>query len=71
MKKRLESLLKEAVSILANSDVLPRDIEANCQVERARDAQHGDFASNLAMALAKPARMNPRDLAQKLINAIP
>ncbi len=71
MKKRLETLLKEAVSNLTNSDVLPSDIEANCQVERARDALHGDFASNLAMALAKPARLNPRMLAEKIIQAIP
>jgi len=71
MKKRLESLLQEAVSILTHSDVLPRDIEANCQVERARDALHGDFASNLAMALAKPARLNHRLLDEKIIAAIP
>ena len=33
-------------------------------VERARDAQHGDFQSNIAMRLAKAARKNPRELAQ-------
>ena len=71
MKKRLESLLQEAVSTLRNSEILPSDIEANCQVERARDAQHGDFASNLAMTLAKQAKTNPRALAEKIIAAVP
>jgi arginyl-tRNA synthetase len=71
MKLRLEFLLKEAVRTLSSSDVLPGDIEANCQVERARDTQHGDFASNLAMTLSKPARMAPRALAEKIIAALP
>ena len=40
-------------------------------VERARDPQHGDFASNIAMRLAKGARRNPRELAQAIIAALP
>jgi arginyl-tRNA synthetase len=40
-------------------------------VERARDRQHGDFASNVAMVLAKTAHCRPRDLAEKLIAAMP
>ena len=34
-------------------------------VERPRDASHGDYATNAALALAKPARRNPRELAQR------
>src|SRR5436190_2658929 len=37
----------------------------------ARDPQHGDFASNIAMRLAKAARRNPRELAQTIIAALP
>ena len=40
-------------------------------VERTRDPSHGDFASNVAMRLAKPARMNPRELARKIVAALP
>ena len=40
---------------------------AQVVVERARDPQHGDFASNIAMRLAKAARKNPRELAQAII----
>jgi arginyl-tRNA synthetase len=40
-------------------------------VERTRDAQHGDFATNIAMRLAKAARRNPRELAQAIIAALP
>jgi arginyl-tRNA synthetase len=40
-------------------------------VERTRDAQHGDFATNLALRLAKSARRNPRELAAAIAAAIP
>jgi arginyl-tRNA synthetase len=41
------------------------------EVERTKDAQHGDFATNLAMHLAKTARQNPRKLAAALAAALP
>ncbi len=71
MKKRLERLLQDAIDRLKQSGTLPADIESVCLVERARDAQHGDFATNLAMTLAKPARSNPRVLAEQIISALP
>ena len=40
-------------------------------VERTRDAAHGDFATNVALQLAKPARRNPRQLAQAILDALP
>jgi len=39
-------------------------------LERPRDPAFGDWATNLAMVLAKPLGQKPRDLAQKLIAAI-
>jgi arginyl-tRNA synthetase len=71
MKKRLENLLHGAVSVLKANGELPPDIDPTIMVERARDAQHGDFASNLAMTLAKTARCNPRQLAEKIVAALP
>src|SRR5690606_23098227 len=40
-------------------------------VENTKDKSHGDFASNIALMLAKPAGLKPRDLAEKLIAALP
>src|SRR5690606_29213815 len=40
-------------------------------IERPKDRAHGDFSSNAAMLLAKPARSNPRAVAQALAAAIP
>lgn len=70
MKKRLESLLHAAVDTLKAEGVLPADLSPSVLVERARDVQHGDFASNVAMVLAKSARSNPRQLAEKIIAAL-
>jgi arginyl-tRNA synthetase len=40
-------------------------------VERARDPRHGDFATSAALLLAKPAGMNPRALAERIVAALP
>ena len=39
-------------------------------VERPREAAHGDYATNVALALAKPARSNPRELASAIGTAL-
>ena len=41
--------------------------DASFVVERPRDAGHGDLATNLAMALARPLRSNPRALAERIL----
>ena len=71
MKNLISQLLASAISTLQTEGVLPADISPNIQVETARDKSHGDFASNLAMMLAKPAGMKPRDLAEKIVAALP
>ena len=71
MKYQIEKLLQAAVATLP-PEVLPADIaRPSIEVERTRDAAHGDFATNIAMQLAKPARRNPRQLAQALLEALP
>ena len=71
MKSDLERLLREALRSLVPSVLSEAVDPAKVVVERARDAQHGDFQSNIAMVLAKAARKNPRELAQALVAAIP
>ena len=41
------------------------------EVSRTRDSKFGDFTTNLAMKLAKPARKNPRELAELIIANLP
>jgi len=52
-------LIRAARSLGAPEDVSPL-------LERPRETSHGDWATNLAMVLAKPLRSKPRDIADKL-----
>lgn len=71
MKDSIRDLIQQALTRLIAEGVLPDGLNPTIQVENTRDKTHGDFASNIAMMLAKPAGMKPRDLAQKLIEALP
>lgn len=71
MKKHLEALLGRALKTLKAEGEIPSEVEVPVQVDRARDSRHGDFATNLAMVLAKTARCDPRLLAEKIRAALP
>ncbi len=71
MKHAIKTMLQQALECLKQSGALPDDANPSIQVERTRDSAHGDFASNLAMMLAKPARKKPRDIAEDLVAALP
>jgi arginyl-tRNA synthetase len=71
VKSELERLLREALRSLVPTVLSEAADPARVVVERARDTQHGDFQSNIAMVLAKAARKNPRELAQALVAALP
>ncbi len=71
MKDTIRQLIQQALSRLVSDGVLPEGLTPVIQVENTKDKTHGDFASNIAMMLAKPAAMKPRDLAEKLIAALP
>ncbi|MBB1623655.1 arginine--tRNA ligase [Achromobacter sp. UMC71] len=63
-QKQLISLIQAAVA-----QSLP-DAQANVLLERPKVAAHGDVATNVAMQLAKPAKRNPRELAQAIVDAL-
>ncbi|UTY56440.1 arginine--tRNA ligase [Massilia sp. erpn] len=65
-KQEIIALFQAALTpILAGTEVT-----ANVVLERPRDAAHGDVACNIAMQLAKQLKMNPRELAQKIVAAV-
>jgi arginyl-tRNA synthetase len=71
MKQQLAHLLAQAYAALQSQGMIPADHAVEILVERTRDRSHGDFASNLAMTLAKVARRKPRDIAEALVAALP
>ena len=71
MKEALTSLLDAAVNDLIAKGQVPEVPDLVLQIDHTRDPSHGDLATNLAMVLAKKARMAPRDLAAAIIDALP
>ncbi len=68
MKEQLKELVLQAIDVLREKGTLPADLAAPAFViERTRSREHGDFATNAAMLLAKPAGMKPREVAEALI----
>jgi len=72
VKAQLRDLVLQAIQTLQGDATLPADLPLpGFVIERARSREHGDFACNVAMLLAKPARLKPRELAEKLVAALP
>ena len=71
MKQQITDLLRAALAQLGADGAWGAIELPEPQVERTRDQAHGDFATNLALLLAKPARARPRDLAERLVAALP
>jgi arginyl-tRNA synthetase len=51
--------------------VAPEQGHAEIILERPKQANHGDFASNLAMQLARELKTNPRQIAERLLRELP
>jgi len=71
LKTLIDELLRQALAALPEALVAAAEHTLDIEIERARDPQHGDFASNIAMRLAKATRQNPRKLAAALVAALP
>ena len=65
-KVLLTELLRTALESVA-----PDQVDTPILLERPKQASHGDFATNLALQLAKPLRRNPRELAGLLVAELP
>jgi arginyl-tRNA synthetase len=71
LKKQLQELINQSLQTL-KSEGLEITIQKNdIKIEYSRDASHGDFATNIAMVLAKMLNCNPRELANKITKNIP
>ncbi|MBS1131547.1 MAG: arginyl-tRNA synthetase [Proteobacteria bacterium] len=66
VKTQLTALLQQALASVA-----PAATDTPIHLERPRDPTHGDFATNLAMQLAKALKKNPREIANQLLAELP
>ncbi|HEC07226.1 MAG TPA: arginine--tRNA ligase [Thiolapillus brandeum] len=71
MKSQIADLVSTALDNLVAQGIVDPEKRRTPVVERTRDASHGDFATNAAMVNVKAAGMKPRDLAERIIGALP
>lgn len=71
MKEDLAALLAQALEHHCKTAGVSLTPPSGIQVERGRGSGHGDYASNLAMQLAKVAKVPPRELATALVAHLP
>jgi len=66
LRTQLKELLRQGVAAVA-----PDGATADVELDRPKQPEHGDFASNVALQLAKAQKRNPRELAKALVAALP
>jgi arginyl-tRNA synthetase len=71
VKTHLQTLITQALQRLRQEGLLPGDAPTDIPLEHSRDRAHGEFASAIALALAKTARRPPRELAERIRSALP
>jgi arginyl-tRNA synthetase len=67
--KVAEAILK-ALEIATNSKLLACAIPTKLTLERPKNREHGDYATSVALSLAKPANLPPRVIAQVIIDTL-
>ena len=69
-QRRVTELVQAAVGRAVDSGDLPNVGAINASVEKPKQAEHGDYSTSVAMSLASSAKMNPRDIASKIIEHV-
>ncbi len=70
MKKIIEGLILDALERAKGSGDLILSSMPDIVVEKPKDEKHGDFASTVAMSLARTERKKPRDIAEAICRQI-
>lgn len=70
MKETITDLIAQALQALEQASRIPSGLDPAVQVTPSRDSSQGDYASNIALVMAKPAGMASRDLAQAIVEQL-
>lgn len=70
MKAHIQEKLTEIVSNLKQENLLDTNANVKIMVENTKDKSHGDYATNLAMLLAKPLKKKPLEIAQIIVEKL-
>ncbi len=70
MKDLISELVQHAIDALKETNELPAELNYRINIDASKDKTHGDFASNIALVLAKQAGEAPRALAEKIVSKL-
>ena len=70
MKDLISELVQHAIIKLSETNQLPAELNYRINIDASKDKTHGDFASNIALILAKQAGFAPRALAELIVNTL-
>src|SRR5439155_15024756 len=71
IQERLRGLLDEAIEELRRDGVIPNGVTAPAELQRPARPEHGDFSTNIALALSGKLQTPPRALADRIVQALP
>ena len=70
MQSKVAEAILKALEIATNSKLLACAIPTKLTLERPKNREHGDYATSVALSLAKPANLQPRVIAQVIIDTL-
>ena len=71
MQTQIAKLISASIATLQSTGKISEDLHADVHVTRSKDQSHGDFACNVALQLAKQAKVPARELAEMLLASMP
>ena len=71
IRESIAHLVRQALTDAQTADALPSVAVDEVAIERPQNPEHGDFASSLPLKLARPMRMNPLQIAERIAERIP
>lgn len=71
MHNKIKHILNSTISKLQDANKLPYDLRFEFNVEPSKNSAHGDFATNMAMVIAKELRSNPLPIAEAIVAEFP
>ena len=71
IRENIAHLVRQALADAQAADALPSVAVDEVAIERPQNPEHGDFASSLPLKLARPMRMNPLQIAERIAERIP
>ena len=70
MKQQLQNLIKNALKSLCEQYSIELESNLSINIDNARDKKHGDYATNIAMVVAKSFKKSPKIIAESIIEII-